>query len=62
MKVGDIVKVVKPFPYNLKVGEEFEVESVLGGRIRLKGFLNNLVGEYTTMWPEDMFVLVSKDY
>lgn len=58
MKVGDIVKVVKDAPYNLKIGEEFEVESVLNGKIRLKDFMNNLVGEYTTMWPEDMFVSV----
>lgn len=58
MKAGDIVKVVKAAPYNLKIGEEFEVESVLNGKIRLKDFMNNLVGEYTTMWPEDMFVSV----
>lgn len=58
MKAGDIVKVVKAAPYNLKIGQEFEVESALNGKIRLKDFINNLVGEYTTMWPEDMFVSV----
>jgi len=61
-KVGDIVRVIENWPYNLKIGEEFEVETTHNGRIRLKNFINNLVGNNSTLWPESSFELVSDSH